>query len=161
MAIGGLNNSNEVDDEFGGEENIVSEINITPLTDIFLVLLIIFMVTSTALVEHEVQNRSGVRVSLPKAKAAAPLTERKEDPVLTLTQGGDLYLGAKKVRVDTLEAEIRKALQERKSDTLLLRGDKSVLLGKAVDVMSLAKRAGAQHLGIITSPHSNANAAPK
>jgi biopolymer transport protein ExbD len=142
-------------------DDIVAEINITPLTDIFLVLLIIFMVTSTALVEHEVQNRSGVRVSLPKAKAAGPLTQRKDDPILTLTQDGELFIDAKKVTAATLEKEIREALKARNSETLLLRGDKSVLLGKAVDVMSLAKRAGARQLGIITNPTAPAPAAPK
>ena len=137
-----------------------NEINITPLTDIFLVLLIIFMVTSTALVEHEVQNRTGVRVSLPNAQAAGPLTQKKDDPILTLTQGGELYLGPKKVTAATLEEEIRAALQAKGSDTLLLRGDQSVFLGKAVDVMSVAKRAGAAHLGIITSSKVGAPAAP-
>jgi len=54
----------------GGGESIVAEINITPLTDIFLVLLIIFMVTSTAMVESESAQRAGVKVSLPRANAA-------------------------------------------------------------------------------------------
>ncbi len=149
-----------LDDEGGGEDAIVAEINITPLTDIFLVLLIIFMVTSTALVEHEVQNRTGVRVSLPNAQAAGPLTQKKDDPVLTLTQGGELYLNSKKVTIPGLENSIREALKEKNSDTLLLRGDQSVLLGKAVDVMSVAKRAGASHLGIITAPKIGAPATP-
>ncbi len=150
-----------LDDEGGGEDAIVAEINITPLTDIFLVLLIIFMVTSTALVEHEVQNRTGVRVSLPNAQAAGPLTTKKDDPVLTLTQGGELYLNSKKVQIPELENAIRTALKEKNSETLLLRGDQSVLLGKAVDVMSVAKRAGAAHLGIITAPKVGAPAVPK
>ncbi len=157
MAIGVQVNHDEGTDE----ETIVSEINITPLTDIFLVLLIIFMVTSTALVEHEVQNRTGVRVSLPNAQAAGPLTQKKDDPILTLTQQGELFIGPKKVTVPTLEEEIRRALRDKNSDTLLLRGDTNVLLGKAVDVMSIAKRAGAAHLGIITAPKVGAPAAPK
>jgi len=148
MAIGFTGERDATEEEV--EETVMSEINITPLTDIFLVLLIIFMVTSTALVEHEVQNRAGVRVSLPKAKAAGPLT-----------QDGELFLDAKKIKIDNLENEIRGALQARKSETLLLRGDKSVLLGKAVDVMSLAKRAGARQLGIITTPTQAAPAVPK
>jgi len=74
---------------------------------------------------------------------------------------GELFLDAKKIKIDNLENEIRGALQARKSETLLLRGDKSVLLGKAVDVMSLAKRAGARQLGIITTPTQAAPAVPK
>jgi len=152
MAMGLIGNP----DEDISEDAVVAEINITPLTDIFLVLLIIFMVTSTALVEREIQSRTGVRVSLPSAQAAGPLSERKDAPVLTLTQSGDLYVGSRKVAPSELEDAIRQALKERGSDTLLLRGDQAVLLGKAVDVMSIAKRAGAAHLGIVALPKGTA-----
>ena len=133
-------------------ESVVAEINITPLTDVFLVLLIIFMVTSTALVESEVASRSGMKVVLPKANAAGPVSQRRSDPVLTVTKTGDLYLGAHKVDATNLEGEIRKALGDVNSETLLIRGDKSVLLGAAVDIMSTAKKAGASHIAILTAP---------
>lgn len=140
------------DDADTGNENVVAEINITPLTDVFLVLLIIFMVTSTALVESEVASRAGMKVVLPKANAAGPVSQRRSDPVLTVTKANELYLGARKVDVGNLEGEIRKALSEVGSETLLIRGDKSVLLGAAVDIMSTAKRAGASHIAILTAP---------
>jgi biopolymer transport protein ExbD len=135
-------------------EQVVSEINITPLTDVFLVLLIIFMVTSTALVESEVASRAGMKVVLPKANAAGPVSQRRSDPVLTVTKGNEIYLGSKKIEVANLEAEIRKALKDVGSETLLIRGDKSVLLGAAVDIMSTAKRAGASHIAILTAPNA-------
>ncbi|MBC8131884.1 MAG: biopolymer transporter ExbD [Deltaproteobacteria bacterium] len=138
----------------GGGETIVSEINITPLTDVFLVLLIIFMVTSTALVESEVASRAGMKVVLPKANAAGPVSQRRSDPVLTVTKGNEIYLGSKKVAAADLEVEIRKALQNVGSETLLIRGDKNVLLGAAVDIMSTAKRAGASHIAILTAPNA-------
>ena len=138
-------------DEAGeAPETVVAEINITPLTDVFLVLLIIFMVTSTAIVESEAA-RSGVKVALPKANAAGPVTKKRTDPVLTVTQANQIYLFNKKVELSNLEAEIRKALQDAGSETLLLRGDKNVFLGAAVDVMSIAKRAGAKNIAILTS----------
>lgn len=133
-------------------ETVVAEINITPLTDVFLVLLIIFMVTSTALVESEVASRSGMKVVLPKANTAGPVSQRRSDPVLTVTKSNEIYLGAKKVDPADLEAEIRKALTEVGSQTLLIRGDKNVLLGAAVDIMSIAKKAGANHIAILTAP---------
>ena len=136
----------------GGTEAIVSEINITPLTDVFLVLLVIFMVTSTALVESEAASRAGMKVVLPKANAAGPVSQRRSDPVLTVTKANEVYLGSKRIEVANLEAEIRKALQDVGSETLLIRGDKSVLLGAAVDIMSTAKRAGANHIAILTAP---------
>jgi biopolymer transport protein ExbD len=135
-----------------GAESVVAEINITPLTDVFLVLLIIFMVTSTALVESEASSRAGVKVVLPKANAAGPVSQRRSDPVLTVTKANEVYLGSKKVEVANLEAEIRKALTDVGSETLLIRGDKSVLLGAAVDIMSVAKKAGANHIAILTAP---------
>jgi len=135
-----------------GAESVVAEINITPLTDVFLVLLIIFMVTSTALVESEVASRSGMKVVLPKANAAGPVSQRRSDPVLTVTKANEIYLGSKKVAPADLEEEIRKALQNVGSETLLILGDKNVLLGGAVDIMSTAKRAGASHIAILTAP---------
>lgn len=149
-----LEESSSVDDGDIGNEAIVSEINITPLTDVFLVLLIIFMVTSTALVESEVASRAGMKVVLPKANAAGPVSQRRSDPVLTVTKANEIYLGSKKVAAADLEAEIRKALQNVGSETLLIRGDKSVLLGAAVDIMSTAKRAGATHIAILTAPNA-------
>ncbi|HVR01883.1 MAG TPA: biopolymer transporter ExbD [Polyangia bacterium] len=133
-------------------ESIVAEINITPLTDVFLVLLIIFMVTSTALVESEVASRSGMKVVLPKANAAGPVSQRRSDPVLTVTKAGELYLGSHKIEPANLESDIRKALTDVGSETLLIRGDKNVLLGAAVDIMSTAKKAGATHIAILTAP---------
>ena len=134
-------------------DNVVAEINITPLTDVFLVLLIIFMVTSTALVESEVASRAGMKVVLPKANAAGPVSQRRSDPVLTVTRSNELYLGSRKLDASNLEAEIRKALTEVGSETLLIRGDKNVLLGSAVDIMSVAKRAGAAKIAILTAPN--------
>ena len=136
-----------------GGENVVAEINITPLTDVFLVLLIIFMVTSTALVESEVASRAGMKVVLPKANAAGPVSQRRSDPVLTVTRANELYLGSRKLEPGNLEAEIRKALSDVGSETLLIRGDKNVLLGSAVDIMSVAKKAGAAKIAILTAPN--------
>jgi biopolymer transport protein ExbD len=140
-------------DEGEGNEQVVAEINITPLTDVFLVLLIIFMVTSTALAESEIASRAGMKVVLPKANAAGPVSQRRSDPVLTVTKAGELFLGSRKIDSANLEAEIRKALTEVNSETLLIRGDKNLQLGAAVDVMSIAKKAGAVRIAILTAPN--------
>ena len=138
------------EEEGGGSDGIVAEINITPLTDVFLVLLIIFMVTSTALVETEKASRSGVKVSLPKSQTAGPVTKRRTDPILTITKNNELFVFNKKVAPDQLEAELKRAFAEVGSDTLLIRGDKNVYLGAAVDIMSVARRSGAAHIAILT-----------
>jgi biopolymer transport protein ExbD len=145
-----IDDTNPDASEAEGGEAIIAEINITPLTDVFLVLLIIFMVTSTAIVESEAASRSGVKVALPKSNAAGAVTKRRTDPVLTVTKNNELYIFNRRIEPAHLEEEIRKALAEVDSETLLLRGDKSVFLGAAVDLMAVAKKAGAKNIAILT-----------
>ena len=145
-----IEDASAVDSEVDVSETVVAEINITPLTDVFLVLLIIFMVTSTAMVESEITSRTGVKVALPKANAAGAVTKKRTDPILTVTKNNEIYLFSKKVEVANLEQELRKALNDVGSETLLLRGDKNVFLGEAVDLMAIAKKAGAKNIAILT-----------
>ena len=126
----------------GGDENssnIMAEINITPLTDIFLVLLIIFMITSSAMIE------SGGKVNLPKAVATRSETR---GTTVTLTPKKEIYLNQKKVTEDTLEAALKEALAASAEKIVILRGDKDVLFGDTVKVMSMIKRAGASEIAI-------------
>jgi len=125
----------------GSDENtdIVAEINITPLTDIFLVLLIIFMITSSAMIE------SGGKVNLPKAVATQ--TESRGTTV-TLAAKGELFVNQKKVTEDSLEKTLEAALSNNANKTVILRGDKDVLLGETVKIMSIIKRAGATEIAI-------------
>lgn len=126
----------------GGEDNgsnIMAEINITPLTDIFLVLLIIFMITSSAMIE------SGGKVNLPKAVATKSETR---GTTVTLTPKKEIYLNQKKVTEDTLEPALKEALAASAEKIVILRGDKDVLFGDTVKVMSMIKRAGASEIAI-------------
>jgi len=134
------------------QESVVAEINITPLTDVFLVLLIIFMVTTTAAVDAEKAAREGVKVALPKADAAGPVTSKRAVPILTITKENKLFVFTKEVPAANLEEELKKAIIDSGQDTLLIRGDQSVMLGSAVNVMSAAKRAGAKSINILTQP---------
>ncbi len=141
--------SSNADDGDSGEA-VVAEINITPLTDVFLVLLIIFMVTSTAVIESAEASRAGVKVALPRANAAGQVTKKRTDPIITVTKTGDIFLFNKKLDPANLEDEIRKALTEVGSETLLLRVDKNVLTGATVHVMGVGKKAGAKNIAILT-----------
>jgi biopolymer transport protein ExbD len=125
----------------GSDDNsdIVAEINITPLTDIFLVLLIIFMITSSAMIE------SGGKVNLPKAVATQ--TESRGTTV-TLTPKKEIFVNQKKVSEESLEKALQEALDNNANKTVILRGDKDVLLGETVKVMSIIKRAGATEIAI-------------
>jgi biopolymer transport protein ExbD len=123
------------------EENsdIVAEINITPLTDIFLVLLIIFMITSSAIVE------SGGRVNLPSAVKTQ--TEPRGTTV-TITPNREIYVNQKKVTEVSLESSLREVLNASPDKIVILRGDREVLLGQAVRVLSIVKKAGASEIAI-------------
>ncbi len=128
--------------QLGSDENgsnIMAEINITPLTDIFLVLLIIFMITSSAMIE------SGGKVNLPKAVATKSETR---GTTVTLTPKKEIYLNQKKVTEDTLEPALKEALAASAEKIVILRGDKDVLFGDTVKVMSMIKRAGASEIAI-------------
>lgn len=123
-------------DEISG---ILSEINITPLTDIFLVLLIIFMITSSAMIE------SGGKVNLPKAVATQ---SESRGTTVTLTPKHEIYVNQKRVSEENLETTLKDALNGSADKTVILRGDRDVLLGDTVKVMSMIKRAGASEIAI-------------
>jgi biopolymer transport protein ExbD len=125
----------------GDEENIVAEINMTPLIDIMLVLLIIFMVTSTAALE------SGLDIELPKTQIT---NEKKQDEILiiTLSKDGTVALQGKRVPDAELPERIANALKELKTESVILEGDTKAFLGKAVELMDLAKSAGAKSFSI-------------
>jgi len=126
-----------------GGDAIVAEINVTPLTDIFLVLLIIFMVTSTAMMQQ------GSKVSLPSAQSGSP-----ESAGLTLTATADhtLELNGVAVARDKLPDVLSKALAAREDKAVILRGDRTIILEDAVQLMTIAREAGAEKLAIATTP---------
>ena len=117
----------------------MAEINITPLTDIFLVLLIIFMVTSVAMVD------SGAKVMLPEVDdtQSAP-----REITITVTPQHDIYVNADAVPLENLEAALRELLATRPDTPVVLQGDREVLLGDAVRILSSAQRAGATQVAI-------------
>lgn len=135
MAMGSSNNSSD------GEESIVSDINMTPLIDIMLVLLIIFMVTSTAALE------SGLDIELPKTTIT---NEKKTDEILiiTLDKSGKVALQGKYVEEGKLADEMTAKLAELKTESVILEGDTQAYLGKAVEIMDIAKSAGAKNFSI-------------
>jgi biopolymer transport protein ExbD len=127
--------------EDGADDGIVAEINVTPLTDIFLVLLIIFMVTSTALVQQ------GTRVNLPKARGGASTAS---GVIITATADRQLAVNGKSVAPAELEAAVREALLATAEQSVILQGDRSVVLEDAVRIMTAAKAAGAERIAIAT-----------
>lgn len=121
--------------------DIVSEINMTPLIDVMLVLLIIFMVSSTAAIE------SGMDIELPKTA----LTNEKSDQeilVISLSKDGNVAVQGKAVIPEEITRRIASELEKLKTDSVILEGDTAANLGRAVELMDMAKVAGAKNFSI-------------
>jgi len=130
------------------EDEIVAEINMTPLIDIMLVLLIIFMVSSTAALE------SGMDIELPKTTLT---NEKKEAEILviSLSKNGEIAVHGKKTKGEDVKRTIASSLAELKTDSVILEGDTSANLGKAIEIMDMAKVAGAKNFSIAAEEGKN------
>jgi len=123
---------------------VFSDINITPLTDIFLVLLIIFMVTTAVTIE------SAAHVDLPKAEQAAP-TDKPKGIIVTYTAEHQIYVNDKIVTEPELVPTLHAALQSSTDKIVVFQGDPKVILGDMVRILDLAKSAGAEAIAIAVS----------
>ncbi len=121
----------------------LAEINIIPLVDVVLVLLLIFMLTAPMMYR-------GIDVNLPRA--AAKPTAVEERMVLTLTKERALYLNDKRIVPGGLDAQLRTAFQGRKDKTLYLKADAALSYGAVIETMDQVRRAGIERLGMVTEP---------
>ncbi len=136
------------DDGHAGEGAIFAEINITPLTDIFLVLLIIFMVSSSVMVQTA--TRSGVKVNLPKG-AQSEIDQGAKSIVVSVTAAGQILVQGQPVaKVDDLDGIFTSAFARDPSTQVIIEADEGVAHGKVVGVMERAKRSGLSRLAIAT-----------
>jgi biopolymer transport protein TolR len=121
----------------------LADINVTPLVDVMLVLLIIFMVTAPML--HQ-----GVAVALPKTQASN-LPKSPEDPIiLSITKSGLYYINETPVAHGLLKDRLTAFLRTRKDRTVYLKADKSLPYGTVVETMDLLNRMGIENLGMLT-----------
>jgi biopolymer transport protein TolR len=133
----------------GSGRTTLSEINVTPLVDVMLVLLIIFMVTAPLI-------QQGVEVALPEARAQAVKAEEQK-LVLSIKADRSLWLGAgeepARLELSDLEAKLRANVRVKRDRELYLMADRSLPYGYVVEVMAAVQRAGVQNLGMITNPN--------
>jgi biopolymer transport protein ExbD len=122
-----------------GGESLMADINITPLTDIFLVLLIIFMITTSAMVE------SAAKVNLPKATQT---TQEARGLTVMVTADNKIFVNQMQVDISQLESTLRDLLADDAKKLVILHGDQTVILGNVVRIMDIAKRAGATAISI-------------
>jgi biopolymer transport protein ExbD len=115
------------------------EINITPLTDIFLVLLIIFMVTASVMIE------AATHVQLPQAQNTSP---ENKGVIVTYTANHELFVNSRDVPERELEPALTEALKRVDAKIVIFQGDRTVLLGDMVKILEVAKAAGADQIAI-------------
>ena len=128
----------------GNNKSLMSDINVTPLVDVMLVLLIIFMVTAPMLMQ-------GVEVNLPKTTTKNIKT--KEEPLmLTVNKEKEIFIEKHRIKLDNLEIKIQKIFQNRRDKEILLRADKEVPYGFVIKVIAKVKQAGIDKLGMVTVP---------
>ncbi len=122
----------------------MADINVTPLVDVMLVLMIIFMVTAPLI-------QRGVDVDLPPANAQ-PMPADEDVSVLSITKDQKVFLGEAEIAFEELETKIRLNQKLQKDKELYLHADRNLPYGVVVDVMATLKNAGIENLGMVTDP---------
>jgi len=121
-----------------------SEINVTPLVDVMLVLLVIFILTAPLLT-------SAIRLDLPQSKASQA-GEAPESISLSLTSAGDIFLNDKPITLVALPAELARIALQKPQVEVQLRADQTVPYGQVLSLMGLAQQAGLTRIGFVTAP---------
>jgi biopolymer transport protein TolR len=135
----------------GGGRTTMAEINVTPMVDVMLVLLIIFMVTAPMI-------QQGVKVNLPEAKAA-PIEAEDKKLVLSVDRYKRVFIGETEVQLSELEEKLKTNAKAQTDREVYLHADQTIPYGVVVEVMAAAQRAGVNNVGMITD--SFAKKAPK
>src|SRR5467141_606555 len=148
MSIAGPSRSHHHDDEEFAP-TVFSDINITPLTDIFLMLLIIFMVGSSIVVEQAQGGGTGVRVDLPKGAAKELQAQARDFPVAGL-KAGTVVAEGKAIDLGALKERFQRLIQDAPDAQVIIQADAGVSHGRVVEVMETAKTVGVQRLAIAT-----------
>jgi biopolymer transport protein TolR len=127
----------------GEDEEVLADINVTPLVDVMLVLLIIFMISAPML--HQ-----GIEVALPRSEAPA-IPSRTNDPlVLSITRDGLVYVKDKPVHPTRLLEVLTPMLRGRSEETVFLKGDRDVPYGRVIEVLDLLHKGGISKVGMVT-----------
>jgi biopolymer transport protein TolR len=126
----------------------MAEINVTPLVDVMLVLLIIFMVTAPLL-------QMGIDVNLPRVKAKS-IDVAEEKLVLTITPAKEIFINKNKVPIGDLRTKLESIFTSRTDREVFMRADKAIPYGFVIEVMSEVRKAGVDKLGMITEPPEEA-----
>ena len=128
--------------EFERGKKIRIHLDIAPLIDIVLLLLIFFMLTSNFIMQ------SGIKITLPKAKTSKP--QKEENIIVFITEDNEIFLNDRQISIDELKEALEKKLKTAEKKIVVLKADEKINLGLAVKVMDIAKEAGSESLVIST-----------
>ena len=121
----------------------IADINVTPLVDVMLVLLVIFMITAPLML-------NAIKLDLPKTKEVNPINLNTKQVVLSYTLAKDFFIGKERVLRSELISIIQKEFKATKSSTLFLRADFSMKYGDVASLMSFLKRSGIEKVALVT-----------
>lgn len=127
----------------GRTQTSLSEINVVPLVDVVLVLLIIFMLTAPII-------QSGIEVSVPKTKTVSELT--KERLVVSINREQRLFVGSDPININDLGARLQARIKDPETAMIYLRADEEVPFGTITRVMDRARLAGVMNINVVTQP---------
>ncbi len=133
----------------GRTQTSLADINVTPLVDVVLVLLIIFMVTAPVL-------QSGIEVNVPHTRTVKEITE--ERLVISIDKSQKVYLGNDPININQIGPQLRKRIRDPQHQSIYLRSDEDVPFGAFATVMDAIKQSGISNVSIVTQP-INSNAA--
>ena len=130
----------------GQTRTSLAEINVTPLVDVVLVLLIIFMITAPVL-------QSGIEVNVPKTRTVKEITEQRQ--VVTIDRDQQVFLGDQPINLHDLGPRLKAGISDQTRQVVYLRADQRVPFGAFASVMDAIKQAGITNISIVTQPLDN------
>ena len=136
----------------GAKGGIKSDINVTPLVDVMLVLLIIMMLVAPLL-------QQGIKVKLPTAENTVDKPETQEQTIVAISKEKVMYLNAKPVKDTDLAAKVNEVLESRKERVVLIKADEEVEYGTVMTAMDQLRKAGVEDIGLVTEPKKQAGQA--
>ena len=124
----------------------MSEINVTPLVDVMLVLLVIFIITAPLLA-------SSIKLDLPSSDAAKP-TEAPKFVTVVIDKSAKVFLGDQAIELPMLAASLKQTASQNKDTEVQLRSDETVPYGKVIEVIGIAQKAGLTRIGFVANPQA-------
>jgi len=129
---------------FKGESRFLTGMESTAMADIVFLLLIFFLLSSSFILQ------TGIKITLPEV--SRPEVEEKQQIVVTITQDDQLFINDRKISWSQLRSELEALLKSHAAETVIVKGDADVSLGRTVEVMDVARELGAQRLAIAARP---------